>query len=45
MLAEIQNLSLDEGLDLAVNKNAMARESEDCKKGIDAFLNKKNLNW
>jgi len=45
MLAEMQNLSLDEGLDLAVNKNAMARESEDCKKGIDAFLNKKNLNW
>ena len=45
MLAEMQNLSLDEGLDLAVNKNTMARESEDCKKGIDAFLNKKNLNW
>ncbi len=45
MLAEMQNLSLDEGLDLAVNKNAMARESEDCKKGIDAFLNKKNFNW
>jgi methylglutaconyl-CoA hydratase len=45
MLAEMQNLSLDEGLDLAVNKNVMARESEDCKKGIDAFLNKKNLNW
>jgi methylglutaconyl-CoA hydratase len=45
ILAEMQNLSLDEGLDLAVNKNAMARESEDCKKGIDAFLNKKNLNW
>jgi methylglutaconyl-CoA hydratase len=45
MLAEMQNLSLNEGLDIAVNKNAIARESEDCKKGIDAFLNKKNLNW
>ncbi len=45
MLAEIQDLSLDDGLDLAVKKNALARESVDCKKGINAFLNKENLNW
>lgn len=45
MLAEMQNLTLDEGLDLAVNKNAKARQSEDCVKGIDAFLNKKKIYW
>lgn len=45
MIAELQNLSLDDGLELAVKKNAIARESNDCKKGIDAFLNKKDLNW
>jgi len=45
MLAELQNISLDEGLDLAVQKNAIARENNDCKKGIEAFLNKKDINW
>jgi len=45
MLAELQNLSLDEGLEVAVRKNALARENKDCKKGIAAFLNKENINW
>ena len=45
MLNEVQNLSLDEGLEYAANMNAKARESEDCKKGIAAFLNKEKITW
>ncbi len=45
MIGEIQSLPLDEALRYACKKNAEARDSEDCKKGIDAFLNKKKLEW
>ncbi len=45
MLAEVQQLSLDEGLNYASMMNANARASEDCKKGIAAFLNKEKLSW
>jgi methylglutaconyl-CoA hydratase len=45
MIAEVQSLSLDEGLDLAVRMNAEARATNDCKRGIAAFLNKEPLTW
>ncbi|MDB5271988.1 MAG: paaF [Chitinophagaceae bacterium] len=45
MLAEIQNMSLSESLVYASEMNAKARSSEDCKKGIDAFLNKTTIKW
>jgi len=45
MLADIQNMSLSESLTYGAEMNAKARGSEDCKKGIDAFLNKKILKW
>ena len=45
MLAEVQNLTLDEGLNYAAERNAYARKTEDCKRGIAAFLNKEKLNW
>ena len=45
MLIEIQNMSLEESLTYGAEMNAKARNSEDCKKGIDAFLNKKTLKW
>ncbi|MES2779417.1 MAG: enoyl-CoA hydratase-related protein [Bacteroidota bacterium] len=45
MLKEVQQLSLDEGLQYAANMNANARSTEDCKKGIAAFLNKEKLTW
>ncbi len=45
MLADIQNMSLSESLVYGAEMNAKARGSEDCKKGIDAFLNKKSLKW
>lgn len=40
-----QNRTLEESLDEAVNFNATARASDDCKKGISAFLNKEKITW
>ncbi len=40
MIAHVQALSLEEGLDYAAVQNAKARASEDCQKGIAAFLDK-----
>lgn len=37
--------SMAEGLDLAANMNAKTRESDDCKKGIQAFLDKEKPKW
>ncbi|HWZ23050.1 MAG TPA: enoyl-CoA hydratase-related protein [Cytophagaceae bacterium] len=45
MIAEVQSMSLDEGLAYACRKNAEARNSEDCKKGIAAFLAKEKMTW
>lgn len=45
MIAHVQGLGLQEGLDHAASQNAEARATEDCKKGIAAFLNKEKLNW
>jgi len=45
LIAEIQNLELEEGLKWAVKANTKARKNEDCKRGIQAFLDKKKLNW
>lgn len=45
MLATIPSLTLDETLRHASEINAQARASEDCKKGIAAFLDKKKITW
>lgn len=45
MIGEVQNMPLDEALDYAAEKNAMARSTEDCMRGIDAFLRKEKLQW
>jgi methylglutaconyl-CoA hydratase len=45
MIDNVQSMSLTEALDHAAKMNAEARASDDCKKGIDAFLNKKDLSW
>ena len=45
MIAKVQSLPLDEALDFAAEMNAKARASEDCKKGISAFLHKQKINW
>ena len=45
MISDVQSMSLLESLDYASSMNAKARESDDCKKGIAAFLNKEKLSW
>ena len=40
-----QNSTLEESLEQAVQFNATARGSQDCKRGIAAFLNKEKLDW
>lgn len=45
MLGKVQELSLEDGLEYAANMNAKARSTDDCKKGINAFLNKEKLSW
>ncbi|RAW01025.1 enoyl-CoA hydratase/isomerase family protein [Pseudochryseolinea flava] len=45
MIAEVQSMSLDEALTFAAKSNALARESDDCKKGIASFLNKEKFKW
>lgn len=45
LLISVQDLSLDEGLKLAVSLNVQTRSSAECKRGIAAFLNKEKLEW
>lgn len=45
MIASVQEMSLEEGLGAAAKQNATARASEDCQKGIKAFLNKEKPTW
>ncbi|MBI3481557.1 MAG: enoyl-CoA hydratase/isomerase family protein [Bacteroidetes bacterium] len=45
MIDQVQSLSLNEALSYAARMNAEMRASDDCKKGIAAFLNKENLIW
>jgi methylglutaconyl-CoA hydratase len=45
LLLATQLKSTNEALDLAAHANANARASEDCKKGIHAFINKIKLQW
>lgn len=45
LLDKIQFMSVDESLDYAAKINAEARLTADCKKGIEAFLNKSQPKW
>lgn len=45
MIAEVQEMSLMDGLNHAAEQNAEARATSDCQKGIAAFLNKEKLSW
>lgn len=44
-IAAVQGKPLSDGLDYAVMVDAKARGTQDCKKGVEAFLNKKSINW
>ncbi|MCH8331651.1 MAG: enoyl-CoA hydratase/isomerase family protein, partial [Bacteroidetes bacterium] len=45
MIADIRTMTIEEALDYAAKINAEARSTDDCKKGISAFLNKEKLDW
>ncbi|RLD68943.1 MAG: enoyl-CoA hydratase/isomerase family protein [Bacteroidetes bacterium] len=45
LIVEIQQLGLEQALVYAAELNTKARDSEDCKKGINAFLNKERIVW
>jgi|SRR5579859_82298 len=45
MIDRVQSMTLEEALTYAAKMNAEARASADCKKGINAFLNKQDLSW
>ncbi len=45
MIAAVQSMDVEEGLSYAAEMNAKARASEDCQKGIAAFLNKEKIVW
>lgn len=45
MLAAVQSMDVNSALEYAAQTNATARASEDCKRGISAFLAKEKLTW
>jgi methylglutaconyl-CoA hydratase len=45
MIAKVQSMPLEDALNFASEMNARARSSDDCQKGIRAFLNKQKLAW
>lgn len=45
MIGKVQSLKIEDALTFASEMNANARASEDCKKGITAFLNKEKIVW
>jgi methylglutaconyl-CoA hydratase len=45
LIADLQTLPIEDGLTYAAQMNTKARESEDCKKGIAAFVNKQEIKW
>jgi methylglutaconyl-CoA hydratase len=45
MIARVQSLPLEDALTFAAEMNAKARSSDDCKRGISAFLNKDKISW
>ncbi|MBI2620001.1 MAG: enoyl-CoA hydratase/isomerase family protein [Ignavibacteriales bacterium] len=45
LLARIHGMSTNDALDYAANLNALTRMTDDCKRGIDAFLKKERIQW
>ncbi len=45
LLSRIHGMSVTDALSYASNLNALTRMTDDCKKGIDAFLKKENVKW
>ena len=45
LIGAVQSMPLTEALEYAASMNATARATDDCKKGIDAFLKKQERSW
>jgi methylglutaconyl-CoA hydratase len=45
MLAQVPGMGFEESLDYAVQMNAFARGTDDCRAGVDAFLNDEDPPW
>jgi len=45
MIARVQDLPLEQALTFAAESNAAARATEDCRRGVDAFLRKEKITW
>jgi methylglutaconyl-CoA hydratase len=45
VLSQVKDLTLEDALKYGAMMNAKARSTEDFKKGIEAFVNKKHLEW
>lgn len=45
LIARIHGMSTNDALDYAANLNALTRMTDDCKKGIEAFLKKEPIKW
>lgn len=45
LLARIHGMSTSDALDYAANLNALTRMTDDCKKGLEAFLTKQPIKW
>lgn len=45
MLGTLHNMDFLQALEYAANMNAVARMTDDCKKGIQAFLKKEKIQW
>lgn len=45
LIAKVQDMSIEDALNYAASVNANARATEDCKRGIAAFLSKQDLKW
>ncbi len=45
MIAQVQSMSIEDALTYTAEMNATARSSDDCKRGVTAFLNKEKIVW
>lgn len=45
LIARIHGMSTTDALEYAANLNALTRMTEDCKRGIEAFLKKEPIKW
>lgn len=45
MFTDVGDMDFQKSLEYAANMNAITRMTDDCKKGVEAFLNKEKIKW